>query len=354
MAARVTITDIARQAGVSPSTVSRALNGHASIPETTRAHIAQIARDLNYRVDERARNFRMGRSRTVAVLFPYQGNSHRQLSDPFYLEIAGAISDALDARGYDMLMARVPADSAGWPERYVTDKRVDGLLLVDRSLDDPGIEALQKLDTPFVVWGHRLPVQDYITVGGDSVAGAAEIVRHLAAQGRRRIGFIGGFSGMVETVTRQMGYSIGLAECGIPFDESLMMYSDFSRGGGMEAMAALLEHAPDLDGVFLCSDYMAVAAMEVIRGTGRRVPEDVAVAGYDDVPMAAWSNPRLTTIHQPIHRGGALMVDLLFSMLDGKHVSPVTLPVHLVVRGSCGADQDNFVSPPTLPTSLRE
>jgi len=336
VAARVTITDLARQAGVSPSTVSRALAGHPSISEPTRARITQIARDLNYRVDERARNFRMGRSRTVGLLFPYQGESRRQLSDPFYLEIAGAISDALDARGYDMLMARVPADSADWPGRYGSDKRVDGLLLVDRALDDPGIAALQKLATPFVVWGHRLPLQDYVTVGGDSVAGAAEIVRHLVGMGRRRIGFIGGFSGMVETVTRQMGYRIGLTECGIPPDESLMLYSDFSPGGGQEAMAALLERAPDLDAVFLCSDYMAVAAMEVIRATGRRLPEDVAVAGYDDVPLAAWSNPRLTTIHQPIHRGGALMVDLLFAMLDGQAVSPVTLPVELVVRDSCG------------------
>ena len=107
----------------------------------------------------------------------------------------------------------------------------------------------------------------------------------------------------------------------------------------MEAMAVLLERAPDLDGVFLCSDYMAVAAMEVIRAAGLRVPDDVAVAGYDDVPLAAWCNPRLTTIHQPVHRGGALMVDLLFAMLDGQPASPVTLPVNLVVRDSCGEAQ---------------
>lgn len=337
MAGRITITDIARQAGVSPSTVSRALNGHASIPETTRAHIEQIARDLNYRVDERARNFRMGRSRTVALLFPYQGDSRRQLSDPFYLEITGAISDALDARGYDMLMARVSSNSPAWPGRYVIDKRVDGLLLIDRALDDPGIAALQQLNAPFVVWGHRLPVQEYVTVGGNSVAGAAEAVRHLASLGHRRIGFIGGFTGMVETVTRQMGYTLGLAECGLALDESLIAYSDFSPSGGREAMAALLERAPDLDAVFLCSDYMAVAALEVIRASGRRVPGDLAVVGYDDVPLAALSNPRLTTVQQPIHQGGALMVELLFALLDGQRVSPVTLPVGLVVRDSCGA-----------------
>ena len=189
----------------------------------------------------------------------------------------------------------------------------------------------------FRSWGHRLPVQEYVTVGGNSVAGAAEAVRHLAGLGHRRIGFIGGFTGMVETVTRQMGYTLGLAECGLALDESLIAYSDFSPSGGREAMAALLERAPDLDAVFLCSDYMAVAALEVIRASGRRVPGDLAVVGYDDVPLAALSNPRLTTVQQPIHQGGALMVELLFALLDGQRVSPVTLPVGLVVRDSCGA-----------------
>ncbi len=337
MSGRVTMAEIAQRAGVSPSTVSRALNGHASIPEKTRIHILQIARELNYRVDERARNFRMGRSRTVAVLFPYQGDSHRQLSDPFYLEIAGAISDALDAHGYDMLMARVPSDGGDWPHRYVSDKRVDGLLLIDRALNDAGIQALQSLGANFVVWGHKLPVQDYVTVGGDSVAGASAAVHHLYELERRRIAFIGGFAGMVETAARRQGYEIGLAECGLPVDERLMAFSDFSPGGATTAMRTLLERAPDFDAVFLCSDYMAVAAMEVIRASGRRVPDDVSVVGYDDVPLAAYCTPRLTTIHQPIHRGGAQMVEALFSMLDNQQPAPVTMPVQLVIRDSCGA-----------------
>jgi DNA-binding LacI/PurR family transcriptional regulator len=337
MANRVTMAEIARRAGVSSSTVSRALNGHASIPEATRLHIQQIARDLNYRVDERARNFRMGRSGTVAVLFPYQGESHRQLSDPFYLEIAGAISDALDARGYDMLMARVPSDGGDWPERYVRDKRVDGLILIDRALNDGGIQALHALGANFVVWGHKLPVQNYLSVGGDSVAGGAAAARHLYAQGRRRIAFIGGFAGMVETAARRQGYALGLNECGLQVDERLMAFSDFSPGGATAAMTALLERAPDLDAVFLCSDYMAVAAMEVMRAAGRRVPDDVSVVGYDDVPLAAYCTPRLTTLHQPIHRGGAKCVETLFALLDGQQPAPLTLPVNLVIRDSCGA-----------------
>lgn len=337
MAIRVTMGEIARRAGVSPSTVSRALNNHASISEETRLRIQQIAGDLHYRVDERARNFRMGRSRTVAVLFPYQGKSHRQLSDPFYLEIAGAISDALDARGYDMLVARVPSDNGDWAGRYVSDKRVDGLILIDRALNDAGIEVLQALGAKFVVWGHKLPMQDYASVGGDSVAGGAAAAHHLYAQGRRRIAFIGGFAGMVETAARRQGYELGLNECGLQVDERLMAFSDFSPGGATVAMTALLERAPDFDAVFLCSDYMAVAAMEVMRAAGRRVPDDISVVGYDDVPLAAYCTPRLTTLHQPIHRGGQKCVESLFALLDGQQPEPITLPIHLVIRDSCGA-----------------
>lgn len=337
MARRVTMAEIARRAGVSSSTVSRALAGHASIPAATRAEVERIARDLNYRVDERARNFRMGRSGTVALLFPYVGESRRQLSDPFYLEMAGAISDALDARGYDMLMARVPVDGDDWPHRYVSDKRVDGLILIDRALHDRGIAALQALGASFVVWGHRLPVQDYLTVGGDSVAGAAEAVGHLARLGRRRIAFVGGPAAMVETTTRRQGYELGLAEHGHVLEERLVTFTDFSPRGATAAMADLLQRAPDLDGVFLCSDYMALAALEFLRSSGRRVPADVSVVGYDDVPLAAYSSPRITTIHQPIPLGGEQLVEALFAQLDGRPAASITLPVHLVIRDSCGA-----------------
>lgn len=348
MANRVTIGEIARRAQVSPSTVSRALNNHASISEDTRLRIQQIARDLHYRVDERARNFRMGRSGTVAVLFPYLGESHRQLSDPFYLEMAGAISDALDERGYDMLIARVPSDGGDWPRRYVSDKRVDGLILVDRALNDAGIDTLQALGAKFVVWGHKLPLQSYMSVGGDSVAGGAAAAHHLYDQGRRRIAFIGGYASMAETAARRQGYELGLNECGLQVDERLMTFSDFSPGGATAAMTALLERAPDLDAVFLCSDYMAVAAMEVMRAAGRRVPDDVSVVGYDDVPLAAYCTPRLTTLHQPIHRGGQKCVESLFALLDGQQLTPVTLPVHLVIRDSCGANAPNSIRPPML------
>jgi DNA-binding LacI/PurR family transcriptional regulator len=331
---RVTIADIARAAGVSPSTVSRALNHHAAIPESTRQQIQQIATDLDYRLDVRARNFRLQRSQTVAMLFPYQGTSYRTISDPFYLEIAGAITDELDQHGYDSLIARVRVESDEWCNRYVLDKRVDGIFLIDRAVEDAGIQKLQALGANFVIWGAHTDNQNYVSVGCDSVAGARDAVRHLISIGRRRIAFIGGFQRMVETDFRQRGYLQALNEVGIPVDESIMICTDFTPQAAADAIRDMLRHTPDIDGIFACSDFMAMGVMEVLRQHGRVVPDDISVVGYDDISLAAYYSPPLTTVRQPIHEGGRQMVQKLLAMIDGESVQSTTLPYTLIVRDS--------------------
>lgn len=333
---RVTMADIAHQAGVSPSTVSRALSGSSAIPESTRQRVHAIAAALNYRLDERARNFRLRRSGTVALLFPYQGASRRQLSDPFYLEIAAAIMDEFDLAGDDLLMARVPIDRDDWPARYVADKRVDGLILIDRAIEDANLSRLEALGACFVVWGPQLPGQRYVSVGGDSSSGAASAVEHLAGRGRRQIGFIGGFGHMVETEARRRGYLRGLEQAGLPQRDAAMIDSDFSSAGGRDAMRALLDRVPGLDAVFVCSDHMAIAAMDVIKTTGRHIPDDIAVVGYDDIPLASVSSPPLTTVRQPIQLGGQIMARKLLALIGGESVESETLPVELIVRASSG------------------
>ncbi len=337
MSKRLTMADIGRLAGVSASTVSRALNNHPNIPRQTRERILEIARAHDYHLDTRAQNFRLRRSQTIATVFPYRGQSRRLISDPFYLEITSAIIDALGDHDYDMVLARVPADDADWCLRYAMNRRVDGLLVVDRAVDDPGLDELRRLGTHFVVWGPPLPGQDCVSVGCDSVRGAVMAVRHLVGLGRRRIGFIGGHGGMVETYLRRQGYEQGLAEAGLSLDERLVTFTDFSPQAGHAAMSELLDREPDLDAVFACSDYMALAAMEVLRGRGRGVPGDVSVVGYDDISLAAHCSPRLTTVRQQIQRGGQLMVSHLFDLMAGRPVDSAVLPVELVVRDSCGA-----------------
>jgi DNA-binding LacI/PurR family transcriptional regulator len=338
MRPRVTMVDIGRIAGVSSSTVSRALSNHPAIPEETRKHIQEIAEQMNYRVDNRARNFRLQRSQTIATVFPYQGRSQRQISDPFYLEILGAVTEELDRHeGYDVIVSRVNTEDDQWVTRYVQDKRVDGIILIDRAVKDKTIDLLQELGSCFVVWGPALPDQQYVSVGCDSKRGAISAVRHMVNLGRRKIALIGGNARMVETNQRYLGYRQGILECGLEYTDDLVAYTDFTPQASSFAVRGLAERHPDLDGVFVCSDFMAMAVMEVLRSLGRDVPQHVSVVGYDDISLAAYCTPRLTTIHQPIHEGGRLMAQKLFSLMDGRPTESLILPLELVVRDSCGA-----------------
>jgi DNA-binding LacI/PurR family transcriptional regulator len=333
----MTMADIAAIAGVSVSTVSRALRGNPAIPKSTRERIMLIAAEHQYALDQRAQNFRLQRSQTIAAVFPYLGNSRRLLSDPFYMEGIGAITDALEPQRYDLIVARVSAAQDDWCLRYVNSKRVDGLILIDRALEDRGVNTLREMGVPFVVWGMKLPGEAYTAVGSDGTAGAALAVAHLARLGRRQIGFIGGSPHMAETHVRALGYRAGLAAAGLAYDERRTFFTDFSAPAGHQAMHALLDRAPDLDAVFICSDFMAMAALQVIAQRGRRVPDDIAVVGYDDIALAGQCSPRLTTIRQDIHACGRLLVQKLFQQLEGHEAPSETLRPELIIRESCGA-----------------
>ena len=332
-----TMADIARLAGVSVSTVSRALNDSPLIPEETKERIRRIARTYNYELHVGARNLRLQRTQTIAAVIPFGETSDRQVSDPFYLEIIGAIANKLAEYDYDLLISRAHAADEGWYQRYVLGKRVDGLIIIGRKLNDRGIAKLVELGANFVVWGPPLPGQRYVSVGSDGVSGAAQAVRHLIQLGRRRIAFIGGDEDETETWLRRRGYEQELQRAGLPLDANLIAYAHFTSESGYFAMRQLLARAPDIDGVFVCSDLMAVAAMEALRQEGRDVPNDVSIVGYDDIPLAAHCSPPLTTVRQQIRRGGMLLASKLIDLIEGRQVESVTLPVELIIRESCGA-----------------
>lgn len=339
MTRRVKMVDISHLAGVSVSTVSRALNGSKAIPESTRQRIIEIARAHNYVLDERARNFRLQRSQTIGLVFPYMGGSHRMISDPFYMEMIGAITDALYAHGYDVIVSRVPADDNSWCQKYVGKQRVDGLIMIDRCVNDVNIERLQSMNAHFVVWGPPIPGQEMVSVGCDTVSGARTAVEHILSLGRRRIGFIGGHREMVETHLRFIGYQQALHAAGMDVNHDWVTFTDFTPQEGVKAVQQLFESAPDLDGLFVCSDFMSIGIMEYLRASGRVVPDDVSLVGYDDIQLAAYCSPRLTTVRQHIETGGQLLVEKLFDLLEDRPVESVVLDASLIVRDSCGATQ---------------
>jgi DNA-binding LacI/PurR family transcriptional regulator len=328
-----TIADIARLAGVSKSTVSRALNDSPLIGEETRERIRAIAREHAFQVNAPARRLSLKQSRTIAFV-THAYHKEFSVADLFGLEIMGGISSGLHANGYDMLVIHVDPRDTQWAHQYLDTGRVDGFILMTSTRKQSHIKTLLNMGAPFIVWGVPQPGQSYPSVSGDNLNGGKRATEHLIGLGREQIAFLGGPADEVEVQQRYHGYESALSKAGKSLESALVSYGDFSNTSGAVAMNRLLEQAPSLDAVFVNSDLMAIAAMDVIREHGRRVPEDIAVVGYDDLSIAEHSNPPLTTVRQNIPLAGKLLAQNLVQYLQTGLVTNVTIPVELIVRKS--------------------
>jgi DNA-binding LacI/PurR family transcriptional regulator len=328
-----TITDIARLAKVSKSTVSRALNDSPLIGEETKVRIRAIARQNNFQINIPARQLSMQQSRTVAfVTCAYHKDF--SMADLFSLEIMGGVSNGLYAKHFDMLVLHVDPNDTEWAHKYLDTGRVDGFILMTSIQKQEHILALLAIGAPFIVWGIPQPGFQYCSVMGDNVTGGRLAAEHLIRSGRKRMGFLGGPSDELEVQQRFDGFKSALHGAGMKIDPALIAYGDYSDTSGAEAILKLIEQAPDMDAVFINSDLMAAAAMDALRSQGRNVPEDVAVVGYDDLSIAQHSNPPLTTIRQNIPMAGKMLAQNLIKYLETEEITNVTLPVELVIRKS--------------------
>ena len=328
-----TIADIARLAGVSKSTVSRALNDSPLIGEETKARIRSLAREHNFQINAPARRLSMKQSRTIAFV-THAYHKDFSVADLFGLEIMGGISSGLASREYDLLVIHVDPNDTKWAHQYFDTGRVDGFILMTSTRKQTHMKALLEIGAPFIIWGVPQPRQKYCSVTGDNFNGGRLATEHLISIKRQKIGFIGGPSDDLEVQHRQAGYESALKEAGRDVELMLIDYGDFSNTSGAEAMKRLLKKVPDLDAVFVNSDLMAIAAMDAIREDGRGVPEDVAVVGYDDLSISEHSNPPLTTIRQNIPLSGKLLALNLIEYLQTGMVTNVSIPVELIIRKS--------------------
>jgi DNA-binding LacI/PurR family transcriptional regulator len=328
-----TIADIAQLAGVSKSTVSRALNDSPLIGEETKERIRSIAREHAFQINAPARRLSLKQSRTIAFV-THAYHKEFSVADLFGLEIMGGISSGLHASGYDMLVIHVDPRDTLWAHQYLDTGRVDGFILMTSTRKQHHIKTLLEMGAPFIVWGIPQPNQSYPSVTGDNLNGGRLAAEHLIVSGREKIAFLGGPPEELEVRQRYQGFEAVLSQAGRSIDPALVAYGDFSNTSGAAAMETLLERAPDLEAVFVNSDMMAIAAMDTIRAHGRRVPEDVAVIGYDDLSIAQHSNPPLTTIRQNIPMAGKLLAQNLIQYLQTGLVANVSIPVELVIRRS--------------------
>ena len=328
-----TIADIARLAGVSKSTVSRALNDSPLIGEETKEKIRSIARQHNFQINAPARQLSMKQSRTIAFV-THAYHKDFSVADLFGLEIMGGISNGLAKQGYDMLVIHVDPQDTKWAHQYFDAGRVDGFILMTSSRKQSHMKALLEIGAPFIIWGVPQPNQKYCSVTGDNFNGGKLATEHLISLGRRKIGFIGGPDYELEVQHRLNGFRSALLEAGRTMEHGLVEYGDFSNTSGAEAMNRLLKQSPEIDAVFVNSDLMAIAAMDVIRGNGKSVPEDIAVVGYDDLSIAEHSHPPLTSIRQNIPLAGKLLAQNLIQYLSSGMVTNVSIPVELIIRQS--------------------
>ncbi|MGM9480874.1 LacI family DNA-binding transcriptional regulator [Roseateles sp. NT4] len=333
---RLQMVDIARLAGVSVSTVSRALNGSELVNAETRQRVAELARSLNYSINFGARNLRLQENKTVAVVVPYDAKSRQHISDPFFLSIVGAIADALTDRGYDMLLSRVDAERLDLASHWFESGKAIGVILIGQWRQHDQLNEMAARKLPLVVWGGEMPQQLYCSVGGDNVLGGALATRHLLALGRRRIAFIGD-ARLPEVWLRHQGHQQALREAGLEVNPALELPAPFEPSVATGQVREFCAAHSDFDAVVCCSDVLAMLMVQALRAAGRRVPDDVAVVGYDDMPLAAYCDPPLTTVHQPVAEAGAELVEALLGQLRGERAGPRTMPVYLRLRESAPA-----------------
>lgn len=328
---RPTIRDVAARAGVSRQTVSRVINGDPSVADGTRVRVEQAVQALSYRPNMIARSMAQGRTRTLACLSP-------NLTDFTFAQIIEGAEAEARQHGYFLLSSSAPDTTAfaALVEQLVMHRRVDGVLVINPYIDDRHRHIVA--ETPVVLIGSRSRDHALSSICLDDHNAARAAVRHLIDLGHRRIAMIHGPLAEDCSQDRNAGYSAALHAAGLPVDPALIVSGDWSATSGDLAARRLLAGGAAFTAIFAQNDRMAVGAIRALREAGRRVPADVSVIGFDDIPLASYFDPPLTTVRQDIPGIGQQAARLLIRALEQPEAAPehISAPAELVVRQSTG------------------
>lgn len=341
---RTTSLDVARVAGVSRSTVSLVLNQvpNIHIPEETRQRIFEAARTLDYHPDALGRRLVTGKTSTVGLVL--QQSANQVVSDAFLLQVMLGIEQILSPSGFHVLLKQIdPQDERGY-SYLANENLVDGIILSGPRQDDHEIAHLIEKGFPCILMG-QMPGNPLPYVDVNAVEGAASAVRHLISLGHQRIGLITNASlKYTSAQQRKQGYLRALSEANIPLDEGLIREGAYTAESGFEAMHHILKQPHPPTAVFVASDVVAIGAIQAIRQAGRRIPEDIAIAGFDDIPMAAYLNPPLTTIRLPAYRIGWAAGEQLVKWMTGVSIDQqgILLDIELIIRESTIGQNPSF------------
>ena len=329
----LTLEDVARVAGVSRSTVSRVINNDPLVKESTRKLVSEVIHRLNFQPNLAARGLAAGRTNVLGLVIPM--GVGELFTDPFYPLFIQGVTSACAALEYSvMLWLAEPEYERRTIRQILYNGLVDGVVVASTLIDDPIVEALAERRLPFILTGRHPTRQQVNFIDVENRCGAQQAVRHLFACGYQRVAAITGPQTVINGIDRYQGYLDVLAEQGQTLDPGLVQASRFSEEGGYLAMRALLEHHPQA--VFAASDAIALGALRAILEAGLRVPQDIGLVGFDDIPRAASTLPALTTVRQPIQEAGAIAAQNLIELIERRRSEPcqILLPVELVVRAS--------------------
>lgn len=325
------LADVARAAGVSASTASRALNNNPAINSKTRQRVQEAAQALNYQRNQGARNLRLQRSHIISVVINHHGQPGQSLSDPFMMTLTSAIADALNEHGYGLLFASSTLTAAQWYDELVRNGRSDGIIVIGRGIDESHFERLQAEECPFVVWGQADANTPYPCIGSDNYSGGQQAARQLMLSGCTEPWFLGDIR-HAEIRQRYEGFCAELARAHLPIHPPITV-AGFTPEQGHQAILNALRQAPRrCDGLFASSDHLAIGAALALFQEHLKIPQDVALVGFDDIELAASSYPPLTTIHQDLKKGGRALVDTMLKRLAGQPTPSQSIPTRVVKR----------------------
>ena len=334
----VTLKDIAHKVGYSVTTVSRALNDYDDVSEETKQLIKRVAQEMGYHPHVIAQSLQRRRTNTVGFIVPA---TERYLSDPYFLELLAGIGDGAASYDFDLLISTCKPMDPKEPlvyERMVKGRKVDGIVVARTRCDDERITYLASEGFPLIAFGRTASEQDFPYLDVDGEKGVCEAVEYLIGLGHRRIGFISPSMYLMFAEHRLAGYKRALQDNGLELDPALVVEGNLTQSGGYQRMEQLLDLEEPPTAVVTGNDLMAFGAMETAQERGLVVGHDIAVIGFDDIPLAAYFRPTLTTVRQPIYDIGKMLSQMLIKIIKGEEPAQrqIILQPELVVRESSG------------------
>lgn len=333
----VTLKDIAERVGKSVPTVSRALGNHADISPETRAEVQRVAREMGYEPSASALNLRKQRTGAISLILP----THAQVrfSDPFFSEFLAGVVEMAAAHGIELLVSSdLGNDTHATYLKQIRSRRSDGFIVVRTQRQDSRIDLLREHDVPFVAYGRTEGNADFCFVDEDGVRGIRQVVDHLVALGHRRIAYISEPAFLTKAFHRAVGFRQGLEAYSLPFANDLYVEANFRQRSGRQSAARLLDLAKPPTAIVAANDLLALGAMNEAQSRGLRVGQDVSITGFDDIQLAEYAHPALTTVHLPASELGQMVADLLLKLINREPIEQRQIVYHpeLVVRESSG------------------